>query len=131
VNDWDKAVAHTGAALVSDPDARFDAVIEMDASRIVPQVTWGTSPEMVTGIDGTVPAPEDFKRSGQERGCGARAAVHGPDAAHAHRPDPHRQGLHRFLHQFPHRRSARAAAVARGRHSPPTSSWRWWCRVPG
>jgi 3-isopropylmalate/(R)-2-methylmalate dehydratase large subunit len=28
---------------------------------IVPQVTWGTSPEMVTGIDGSVPAPEDFK----------------------------------------------------------------------
>ncbi|MBL8479582.1 MAG: 3-isopropylmalate dehydratase large subunit [Sterolibacteriaceae bacterium] len=58
--DWDKAVAHW-RGLVSDPDARFDAVIEMDASRIVPQVTWGTSPEMVTGIDGTVPAPEDFK----------------------------------------------------------------------
>jgi 3-isopropylmalate/(R)-2-methylmalate dehydratase large subunit len=58
--DWDKAVAHW-RSLVSDPDARFDSVIEMDASRIVPQVTWGTSPEMVTGIDGTVPAPEDFK----------------------------------------------------------------------
>jgi 3-isopropylmalate/(R)-2-methylmalate dehydratase large subunit len=58
--DWDKAVTHW-RGLVSDPDARFDAVIEMDASRIVPQVTWGTSPEMVTGIDDTVPAPEDFK----------------------------------------------------------------------
>jgi 3-isopropylmalate/(R)-2-methylmalate dehydratase large subunit len=58
--DWDKAVAHW-RTLVSDADARFDAVVEMDASRIVPQVTWGTSPEMVTGIDGSVPAPEDFK----------------------------------------------------------------------
>jgi 3-isopropylmalate/(R)-2-methylmalate dehydratase large subunit len=58
-DDWDKAVA-VWRTLVSDPDASFDAVIEMDASRIVPQVTWGTSPEMVTGIDGTVPAPEDF-----------------------------------------------------------------------
>ena len=58
--DWDKAVAYW-RTLVSDADARFDAVVEMDASRIVPQVTWGTSPEMVTGIDGTVPAPEDFK----------------------------------------------------------------------
>jgi 3-isopropylmalate/(R)-2-methylmalate dehydratase large subunit len=59
-SDWDKAVAYW-RTLVSDADARFDAVIEMDAGKIVPQVTWGTSPEMVTGIDGTVPAPEDFK----------------------------------------------------------------------
>jgi 3-isopropylmalate/(R)-2-methylmalate dehydratase large subunit len=58
--DWDKAVAYW-RTLVSDADASFDAVVEMDASRIVPQVTWGTSPEMVTGIDGAVPAPEDFK----------------------------------------------------------------------
>jgi 3-isopropylmalate/(R)-2-methylmalate dehydratase large subunit len=58
--NWDKAVAYW-RSLVSDADAHFDAVVEMDASRIVPQVTWGTSPEMVTGIDGTVPAPEDFK----------------------------------------------------------------------
>jgi 3-isopropylmalate/(R)-2-methylmalate dehydratase large subunit len=58
--DWDKAVVYW-RSLVSDADAQFDAVVEMDASRIVPQVTWGTSPEMVTGIDGTVPAPEDFK----------------------------------------------------------------------
>ncbi len=57
--DWDRA-AVLWRTLVSDPDARFDTVIEMDARRIVPQVTWGTSPEMVTGIDGTVPAPEDF-----------------------------------------------------------------------
>jgi 3-isopropylmalate/(R)-2-methylmalate dehydratase large subunit len=58
--DRDKAVAYW-RTLVSDVDASFDAVVEMDASRIVPQVTWGTSPEMVTGIDGAVPAPEDFK----------------------------------------------------------------------
>ena len=57
--DWDKAVAYW-RTLVSDADARFDTVIELDASKIVPQVTWGTSPEMVTGIDGTVPAPEDY-----------------------------------------------------------------------
>jgi 3-isopropylmalate/(R)-2-methylmalate dehydratase large subunit len=57
---WDKAVAYW-RTLVSDADATFDAVIDIDAARIVPQVTWGTSPEMVTGIDGSVPAPEDFK----------------------------------------------------------------------
>ena len=57
--DWDKAVTYW-RTLVSDVDARFDTVVEMDAGQIVPQVTWGTSPEMVTGIDGVVPAPEDF-----------------------------------------------------------------------
>ncbi|MCF8177270.1 MAG: 3-isopropylmalate dehydratase large subunit [Sulfuritalea sp.] len=59
-DDWDKAVTYW-RTLVSDPDARFDTVIEVDARQIVPQVTWGTSPEMVTGINGEVPAPEDFK----------------------------------------------------------------------
>jgi len=58
-SDWDKAAAFW-RTLVSDADARFDSVVELDARQVVPQVTWGTSPEMVTGIDGTVPAPEDF-----------------------------------------------------------------------
>ena len=69
-NDWDKAVAHW-RTLVSDDGATFDAVVELDARQVVPQVTWGTSPEMVTGIDGIVPSPEDFKdpvkREGVER----------------------------------------------------------------
>ena len=67
---WDKAVAHW-RTLVSDAAAPFDAVIEFDATQIKPQVTWGTSPEMVLDIDGRVPAPEDFvdpvKREGVER----------------------------------------------------------------
>ena len=67
---WGKAVAYW-RTLVSDAAAKFDAVVEIDASRIVPQVTWGTSPEMVSGIDASVPAPEDFsdpvKREGVAR----------------------------------------------------------------
>ncbi len=55
--DWERAVAAWGD-LHSDPDATFDTVVELDAAEIAPQVTWGTSPEMVTGIDGTVPDPE-------------------------------------------------------------------------
>ncbi len=43
--------------LVSDPDARFDRVVELDAASLVPQVTWGTSPEMVLPVDGRVPDP--------------------------------------------------------------------------
>jgi 3-isopropylmalate/(R)-2-methylmalate dehydratase large subunit len=47
--------------LQSDPGAHFDRVVEVDASQLVPQVTWGTSPEMVVPIEGRVPDPEKEK----------------------------------------------------------------------
>lgn len=53
---WDKAV-DTWRSLKSDPDAVFDRLITLDAAQIKPQVTWGTSPEMVTTIDRSVPDP--------------------------------------------------------------------------
>ncbi len=57
--------------LHSDPGARFDAVVELRAEEIKPQVTWGTSPEMVTTVDARVPDPEaekdPVKREGMER----------------------------------------------------------------
>lgn len=58
--EWDHAVAHW-RTLHSDADAQFDAVVDIDASALVPQVTWGTSPEMVTGIDAKVPDPDTMK----------------------------------------------------------------------
>ena len=67
---WDAAVAYW-RTLVSDEGAEFDRVVTLDASEIQPQVTWGTSPEMVTTIDGAVPSPDDFadpvKREGVAR----------------------------------------------------------------
>ncbi len=57
---WDHAVAHW-RGLQSDPGAKFDAIVELDASTIQPQVTWGTSPEMVLPVDGRVPDPEKEK----------------------------------------------------------------------
>src|ERR1700726_4192558 len=51
---WDAAVAHW-RTLRSDPDARFDRVVPIDASHVEPQVTWGTSPEMVCAIGGAGP----------------------------------------------------------------------------
>jgi 3-isopropylmalate/(R)-2-methylmalate dehydratase large subunit len=67
---WERAVAHW-RTLHSDEGAHFDRVVEVDGRGIEPQVTWGTSPEMVTTIDGAVPAPEDFadpiKREGVAR----------------------------------------------------------------
>ncbi|CAG8865394.1 3-isopropylmalate dehydratase large subunit [Pseudomonas fluorescens] len=53
---WDAAVA-AWEELVSDQDAVFDTVIEVDATQIKPQVSWGTSPEMVLAVDQRVPDP--------------------------------------------------------------------------
>ena len=55
--DWDAAVA-AWADLVSDDDAQFDTVIELRAEDIKPQVSWGTSPEMVLAVDQRVPDPD-------------------------------------------------------------------------
>jgi 3-isopropylmalate/(R)-2-methylmalate dehydratase large subunit len=53
---WAQAVAYW-RTLVSDDDAVFDKTLNIDASEIAPQVTWGTSPEMVSGVDQQVPDP--------------------------------------------------------------------------
>ncbi len=67
---WERAVAHW-RTLTSDPGATFDRTVEIDAARIAPQVTWGTTPEMVTTIEGRVPDPDREKdpilREGIER----------------------------------------------------------------
>ena len=68
--DWDAAVA-LWRTLVSDPDARFDTVVELRAEDILPQVSWGTSPEMVLAVDQNVPDPareaDPVKRDSIER----------------------------------------------------------------
>ncbi|MBS0484112.1 MAG: 3-isopropylmalate dehydratase large subunit [Proteobacteria bacterium] len=53
---WDRAVAYW-RTLHSDAGAVFNRTVTLDAAQIKPQVTWGTSPEMVTSIDGAVPDP--------------------------------------------------------------------------
>ena len=67
---WDQAVAHW-RTLRSDPGARFDTTVTLDAATVAPQVTWGTSPEMVVAVDGRVPDPErerdPVKREGMAR----------------------------------------------------------------
>ncbi len=75
---WDQAVQYW-RTLHSDPGATFDRVVDIDARQIKPQVTWGTSPEMVLSVDSRVPDPDrekdDVRRSGMER-----AGLHGPQA---------------------------------------------------
>jgi 3-isopropylmalate/(R)-2-methylmalate dehydratase large subunit len=68
---WDRAVAHW-RGLVSDDGAKFDATVVVDASALTPQVTWGTSPEMVASIDDRVPDP-DRERDATRREGLARA----------------------------------------------------------
>lgn len=67
---WDLAVAQW-RELHSDPGAKFDKVVRIDASQIQPQVTWGTSPEMVTSIVDRVPDPareqDAVRRDGMEK----------------------------------------------------------------
>jgi 3-isopropylmalate/(R)-2-methylmalate dehydratase large subunit len=57
---WEQAVA-VWRKLHTDPGARFDMVVTLNAAEIKPQVTWGTSPEMVIPVDGRVPDPEHEK----------------------------------------------------------------------
>ena len=72
--EWDQAVAYW-KTLHSDADAHFDAVVELDAAQIVPQVTWGTSPEMVLGVDARVPDP-DRAKDAVRRGAIERALTY-------------------------------------------------------
>jgi 3-isopropylmalate/(R)-2-methylmalate dehydratase large subunit len=69
--EWDQALAYW-QSLHSDADATFDRVVELDARTIRPQVTWGTSPEMVLSIDDRVPDPEREKDA-NKRGAIERA----------------------------------------------------------
>jgi 3-isopropylmalate/(R)-2-methylmalate dehydratase large subunit len=72
--EWDSAVAHW-RTLHSDAHAVFDAVVELDAAHIRPQVTWGTSPEMVLSIEDRVPDP-DKEKDAVKRGAIERALAY-------------------------------------------------------
>jgi 3-isopropylmalate/(R)-2-methylmalate dehydratase large subunit len=64
---WEQAVTAWGG-LVTDADALFDRVVSLDGTALTPQVTWGTSPEMVISIEGVIPDPareaDPVKRDG-------------------------------------------------------------------
>jgi 3-isopropylmalate/(R)-2-methylmalate dehydratase large subunit len=68
--EWERAVAYW-RTLKTDPDAKFDREVTLDAREIRPHVTWGTSPEMVVPVDDAVPDPDKEKdsvrREGMER----------------------------------------------------------------
>ena len=118
-----EAAAHYWRTLKSDPDAKFDAEVVLDARDIVPMVTWGTSPEQALPITGQCARSRQDEGRASARRRRARAGLYGPDRQHeAHR---HQGGscLHRLLHQWPHRGSARRRRHrARARRWPPAST---------
>ena len=65
---WDQAEA-AWRTLVSDADAVFDQEATLDAATVPPQVTWGTSPELVLGVDEAVPSPADFDDAAKRELC--------------------------------------------------------------
>jgi 3-isopropylmalate/(R)-2-methylmalate dehydratase large subunit len=71
---WEQAVAYW-RTLHTDPGAKFDLVVTLNAAEIRPQVTWGTSPEMVTTVDGRVPDP-DKERDPVKRDAMEKALVY-------------------------------------------------------
>ena len=71
---WDQAVAYW-SSLPTDEGATFDKVVRIDATTLVPHVTWGTNPAQVVGIDAVVPGPDDFDTDA-EREAAERALAY-------------------------------------------------------
>ena len=63
--DWDKAV-NWWKTLPSDSGAKFDKIVDIDATKVTQTITWGTSPEEIVSIDGTVPNPDKISDEGKQ-----------------------------------------------------------------
>jgi len=70
---FEKAVAYW-MSMATDEGAEFDKTVTVHAEDIAPQVTWGTSPEQVVSVSGTVPAPEDFADAVKKKSCDSALA---------------------------------------------------------
>lgn len=66
--EWKKAVAYW-SSLASDPEAKYDTEVFIDAQDITPTVSWGTSPQDVVPITGVVPGPDDFTDKAKKESC--------------------------------------------------------------
>ena len=67
-DNWKQALAYW-KTLPSDEGAEFDRVVSLDAACIAPQVTWGTSPEQVVGVNDMVPEPDSFEDESKRQAC--------------------------------------------------------------
>ena len=111
---WDEAMRYW-ETLRSDDGAHFDREIRLDAAKLPPLVTWGTSPEQVISITGRVPVPSEIADENKRRAADDLARVHGPQGRREDHRHHDRPRVHRLLHQWPHR------GPARGRQASPTA----------
>ena len=119
---WDEAMRYW-QTLRSDDGAHFDREIRLDAAKLPPLVTWGTSPEQVVVGHRPGAAPRRHRRREQARGGRALARLYGPQGRREDRRHRARSRVHRLLHQRPHRGFARRrAASSTARRCTPTSS---------
>ena len=126
---WDRAVVYW-RTLHSDAGAQFDRVVTLKAEDIRPQVTWGTSPEMVVAIDAAVPDPakqaDPVKREGMERALQYMGL-------NPNTPIKQISIDKVFIGSCTNSRIedlAMRPRFSRGAMLPPTSSWRWPSRAP-
>ncbi len=76
---WDVALSYW-KSIVTDEGAEYDKVVTISADEIAPQVTWGTSPEQVIGVNGKVPSPGDFDDEIKRKACENALSYMGLDA---------------------------------------------------
>ena len=103
---WDAAVDYW-RTLNTDSDAVFDRSVTIDAAALEPQVTWGTSPELVTSISGRVPDPSSYVGAGAQRVGRTRAGLYGTGTGPRADRYRTRSRVHRLVYQRAHRRLAR------------------------
>ncbi len=104
--EWDAALAYW-QTLRSDPDAVFDAEVDLDAGKLTPFVTWGTNPGQGVPLGAEVPDPEIFAEEADRTAATEGIGVHGARARPEDARHPRRYGLSWVLYQRTHRRSAR------------------------
>ena len=126
---WEQAVARW-RALPSDPGARYDNEVTIDAAAIAPQVTWGTSPEDVVPITASVPDPKEQPDAGKRGQMERSLAYMGLEAG----TPMTAVAIDRvFIGSCTNGRIEdlrAAAAVVAGARWPPMSA-PWWCRARG
>ena len=126
--DWDAAVAYW-QTLKTDPGAAYDKVVVIDAADIAPSVTWGTSPEDVVPITGTVPDPASFADPSKQAAAAKSLAYMGLEPG-TRMQDVQVENI--FIGSCTNSRIEdlrAAAAVLKGRHK--AENVKWAIVVPG
>ena len=115
--------------LNSDDDAHYDKVVVLDAAKLPPIVSWGSSPEDVISVTGVVPNPDDIadenKRASKWRALDYMGLKPGTKITDI----TDRARVPRLVHQWPHRGSARRRQGRRRPARSPPASTPWSCRA--